>query len=70
MLESIFPDSGILGFLDLFPSAYDTVRAEKKNISKFMLASWATPSLVQHGTVGPADYGTNMGAVCHKDVSE
>ena len=45
-------------------------RAEKKNISKFMLAFWATPSLVQHGTMGPADYGTNMRAVCHKDVSE
>ena len=45
-------------------------RAEKKNISKFMLAFWATPLLVQHGTVGPADYGMNMRAVCHKDVSE
>ena len=45
-------------------------RKIKKNISKFMLVLWATPSLVQHGTVGPADYGKNMPAVCHKDVSE
>ena len=25
---------------------------------------------LQHGTVGPADYDTNMRPVCHEDVSE
>ena len=32
----------------------------KRNVRKIMLAFWVKPSLVQHGTVGPANYDTDM----------
>ena len=68
------PKSEVRQFWDyvLYKSEFGLTSAvgRNTNISKLMLAFWATPSLVQHGTVGPAEYGANMRAVCHKDVSE
>ena len=47
-----------------------SLQGSKKRISKFLLAFGVASSLVQHGTLRPTNYNTNMRPFSHEELSE